>query len=120
MSNYLVYDDDCSICRSFKKFVSYLDAYNNIRFLPLREAEKIGLLDEIPELLRYSSFHLISSKGKESGSDAIPTLIGLLPAGKLVSFIIKRSFLLNRITDTLYKTFSRLHYSDRCKAKLPN
>src|SRR5579875_138134 len=86
---HLVYDADCTLCSRFKRVVDFLDKYEKLDYVSLREAEACGLLDSIPNGRRHSSFHLVSPKGKvTSGSQAIPELVRLLPSGTIVSFLI--------------------------------
>lgn len=116
MSNYiLVYDADCGPCRRFKDFVDFLDTHNQIDFVPLTQAEDFGLLNRIPQHLRYKSFHLISATGDiQSGPEAIPSLIHLFPLGHQLSKLIVLAPGGKRMMTSIYSTFSRLHDGSLC------
>jgi predicted DCC family thiol-disulfide oxidoreductase YuxK len=60
----LAYDADCSPCTRFRDLLDILDKYEKIDFMSLTEADQKGLLDVIPALLRYDSFHLIFPNGE--------------------------------------------------------
>jgi predicted DCC family thiol-disulfide oxidoreductase YuxK len=116
LSNYIiVYDADCGPCRRFKDFVDFLDIHNQIDFVPLTQAEDLGLLNRIPQYLRYKSFHLISPAGDiQSGPEAIPSLINLFPLGHQVSKLIVLAPGGKRMMRSIYSTFSRFHDSSSC------
>ncbi len=57
-----------------------------IHFVSLTEADKSGLLDQIPQSIRFKSFHLISPSGDiQSGAEALIDLI-TLPAPRTQYF----------------------------------
>jgi predicted DCC family thiol-disulfide oxidoreductase YuxK len=116
MPNYLLaYDADCGPCTQFKRLVDFLDAYHTIDFLSLTDANEHGLLNRIPESLRFESFHLISTNGDiQSGSDALLDLIGLFPLGRPISKIIILFPGGKLMIKFLYNTFSRLHNASSC------
>jgi predicted DCC family thiol-disulfide oxidoreductase YuxK len=116
MSNHvLVYDADCGPCRRFKHFVDFLDMDNQIDFVPLEQAENLGLLNRIPQDLRYKSFHLISPTGYiQSGSEALLSLIDLFPLGHNISKLILLAPGGKRIIMSIYSTFSRFHDRSSC------
>jgi predicted DCC family thiol-disulfide oxidoreductase YuxK len=111
----LAYDADCGPCTRFKRLVDFFDAYHKIDFLSLTDANEHGLLNRIPESLRFESFHLISTNGDiQSGSDALLHLIGLFPLGHAISKIIMFFPGGKQMIKFLYDTFSRLHNSSSC------
>jgi predicted DCC family thiol-disulfide oxidoreductase YuxK len=113
---FLAYDADCGPCTRFKQLVDFLDRYHRIDFLSLTKAEELGLLDRIPQSLKFTSFHLISSTGSTwSGAEALPSLIDLLPLGHPVSKLIVLLPAGKRVASFIYSTFSRLHESGSCK-----
>jgi predicted DCC family thiol-disulfide oxidoreductase YuxK len=116
LSKYLLaYDADCGPCAKFKRVVQILDMYNRIDFLSLLEAEKLGFLNEIPQDLRHSSFHLISPVGETwSGAEALPCLIDLFPLGHPISKLILLLPAGKRITKFIYSTLSKLRDSSSC------
>ena len=111
----LAYDADCGPCTRFKRLVDLLDAYHKIDFLSLTDANEHGLLNRIPESLRFESFHLISTNGDiQSGSDALLDLIGVFPLGSAISKIIIFFPGGEQTIKFLYDTFSRLHDASSC------
>jgi len=119
LSRYLMaYDADCGSCTKFKSLVAFLDSYRRIEPISLTKADKLGLLENIPQALRYNSFHLISPSGNiESGAEAFPTLIGLLPSGGPISKLIMLAPGGRGIVRFAYSVFSRLHDTMACTMK---
>jgi hypothetical protein len=73
LSNYIIaYDADCVPYSRFKHIVDLLDIYEIIDFISLKEADKSGLLDQVPQSIRFKSFHLLNPSGDiKSGPDAL-------------------------------------------------
>ncbi|MGH9975438.1 MAG: DCC1-like thiol-disulfide oxidoreductase family protein [Nitrososphaeraceae archaeon] len=119
MSNYvMVYDADCGPCMRFKDAISILDRHKRIDFIPLIEADRIGFLNQVPQSLRFKSFHLISPAGEiRSGEDAIIDLIKLLPVGHTISKIIVSAPYGIQMIKFIYSKLSRLHDSSSCRVK---
>ena len=116
MPSYLLaYDADCGPCIRFKRLVDFLDAYHVIDFMSLVDANELGLLNKVPESIRFKSFHLISPNGDiQSGSEALYDLIALFPLGCHISKLIVLFPGGKQMTRFLYYTFSRLHNSNSC------
>ena len=117
LSKYLLlYDSDCGPCTRFKRASDFLDAHRKIDFMPIDEAEELGLLDELQESRRHGSFHLVlPSREIESGTEALPTLIGLFPLGRLFSRAINSTPGGVRVLKFVYSTAARLHEAGSCK-----
>jgi predicted DCC family thiol-disulfide oxidoreductase YuxK len=117
LPNYIiVYDADCGPCRKFKQLLSCLDVYRQIQFVSQTEADKLGLLNRIPQSVRYKSFHLISSNlDIQSGAEALLRLIGLFPLGHPISKLITLAPGGKRIVTSVYSIFSKLHDAESCK-----
>ena len=112
----LVYDADCGPCTRFKKALDFLDANQNLVFMSIEHAERAGLLDALPDRRRHSSFHLIFlDRRLESGAEALPSLIRLLPTGRLFSKLIVSAPGGRALLSFLYSTVSRLHETGSCK-----
>jgi predicted DCC family thiol-disulfide oxidoreductase YuxK len=73
LSNYIIaYDVECIPSSRFKHIVDLLDIYEIIDFISLKEADKSGLLDQVPQSIRFKSFHLLNPSGDiKSGPDAL-------------------------------------------------
>lgn len=119
MSNQvLVYDADCGPCTRFKDAISFLNRRKRIDFIPLIEADRNGLLNQIPQSLRFKSFHLISPAGEiRSGEDAVIDLIKLLPVGNTISKIIVSAPFGIQMIKFIYSKLSRLYDSSSCRVK---
>jgi hypothetical protein len=83
---------------------------NQIDYEPLTQAEDLGLLNRIPEYLRYKSIHLISPTGDiQSGSEALPSLINLFPLGHHISKLIVLAPTGKRMMTFIYSTFCYIY-----------
>ena len=111
----MVYDSDCGICTRFKNVISFLDAHQRLAFAPLLTADKDGLLDSVPAHRRHRSFHLVNPSGRVySGADALPILVGLLPAGRPLESILSSAPPAMWLTRVVYESFVRHHDSGSC------
>jgi len=90
--------------------------YHQLEFLSLTEADEIGLLNRVPQSMRYNSFHLISPNlDIQSGAESLLDLIGLFPLGHHISKLIALAPGGKRLMTCVYSIFSKLHDSDSCK-----
>jgi predicted DCC family thiol-disulfide oxidoreductase YuxK len=111
----LAYDADCCPCTKFKRVIEFFDTRGAIDFVSLVEANELGLLDAIPERLRFRSFHLIAPTGRfESGANALRGLIRLLPSGWVTSEFIFSTPSGRRLVTFAYSSLSRLHDRGSC------
>jgi predicted DCC family thiol-disulfide oxidoreductase YuxK len=111
----LAYDVDCGPCTRFRHAVDILDKYEKIDFISLTEADQKGLLDTIPDSMRYKSFHLIfPNREVKSGSDALVELVAILPGGRVISPIINYFPVAKQIVHFIYTRFSKLHDRGSC------
>jgi predicted DCC family thiol-disulfide oxidoreductase YuxK len=111
----MAYDAGCGPCTKFRRVIEFLDTHGAIDFVSLSEANEMGLLDAIPERLRFRSFHLISPAGSlDSGADALPGLIRLLPTGWLTSEFIFSTPGVRRLVTFAYSSLSRMHDRSSC------
>ena len=122
MAKYIVaYDIDCGPCTKFKQVVDYLDIYNKIDFLSLKEANSNGMLEPIPEHLRFQSFHLVFPDGQVlSGADALLNLIEFLPAGTYLTKMIRKLPYHKRLVIYIYKKFAQLRNYSSCNLNYKN
>ena len=115
----LAYDSDCGSCSKFAHVVDILDKDGKIYFISLIKADQKGLLDKIPILLRYKSFHLISEKGEiKSGPEALLELIRILPGGKVIYPIINYFPAGKQVVRFIYNRLSRLHGTGSCSTDM--
>jgi predicted DCC family thiol-disulfide oxidoreductase YuxK len=111
----LAYDADCGPCTRFAHTVNTLDKNDRIDFISLAEADQKGLLDNIPTILRYKSFHLVMANGEvKSGSTALLELLRILPGGKVIFPIINYFPGGKQIVGFIYNRFSRMHDMGSC------
>lgn len=111
----LAYDADCGPCTRFRRVVGFLDAGRRISFISLTQADRDGVLDQVPAVMRHRSFHLAIPGGRVlSGAEAIPPLVRVLPAGRVVSRAMATAPGVPRTVRFVYGVFSRLHDSGAC------
>ncbi len=111
----LVYDAGCGPCTRFKQLVEFLDARGALAFLSLADADAEGMPDDVSPSRRHRSFHLVSPGGGVlSGAEALPTLISLLPAGRVTARFIVAAPGGVRALEFGYSALSRLHDAGRC------
>jgi predicted DCC family thiol-disulfide oxidoreductase YuxK len=110
----LAYDAGCGPCSKFRAVVGFLDARRHIDFVDIEDADRSGLLDGVPQALRYASFHIVArqstgagANGVASGSSAILPLVWALspPASR----VLKRVSSLEAALRFGYSALSRLH-----------
>jgi predicted DCC family thiol-disulfide oxidoreductase YuxK len=118
---FLAYDADCGSCTRFKGMVQWFDKYNHLEYISLINADDRGLLDSVPVGRRHKSFHLVSPEGRVTcGSDAIPSLVALLPLGSGLAVLIQKIPVAQSVVKFLYSTMSRLHETGSCSYKSDN
>lgn len=111
----LVYDGGCGPCSAFKALVAFLDPGRRLRFVPLADAERAGMLSTIRADLRWRSFHLVSSDGAAtSGARALPLLASFLPAGRVASKALSSCPPLNSAAAFGFSVLSRMHDRGDC------
>jgi predicted DCC family thiol-disulfide oxidoreductase YuxK len=113
----IFFDEDCALCLRFQKAVKSLDVHGKIEFIPIEEANSLGLLDGVPENRRFRSFHLVLADGRtRSGAEAIPGLIDVLYARGLASKVVFGFPGCFRMVSWVYTVFLRLHDSGHCSS----
>lgn len=111
----LVYDSSCGPCAAFRAFIGFLDPRKQLRFVPLGEAERAGMLSSVRADLRWRSFHLVSSEGAAaSGAQALPLLARFLPGGGAISKAMLACQPLNGAVAFGYSALSRMHDQGKC------
>ena len=112
----MAYDADCGPCTRFKQAVAILDIHRKVYFVPLGTADESGLLDGVPINLRHRSFHLVlSHEVVLSGANALPEVISLFPAGRLLSRIMIGAPGGRSAMNSVYSLFARLHDKGSCE-----
>jgi hypothetical protein len=86
--------------------------------VPLRKADAEGLMDGIPDELRYSAAHLLLPDGEMvSGAEAMVGLFAVLPGGRLLSSFVAGWGPSRRFSEFLYSVVSRLHSTSGCRSR---
>jgi len=112
----MAYDADCGPCTRFKQAIDFLDMHHRIEFISLVEADKRGLLEEVPLQRRFRSMHFISPDGEIwSSANALPTILRLLPFGGVVATLMTSVPGMMSLTRFVYSTFARLHDLGSCR-----
>ncbi len=110
----VLYDSQCKVCRRFRRIIEFLDTRHQLNFADLSEAVRFKV--DVPEDLLHRSFHILNSDGRiESGSRAIPRLIGLSPVGSIASRTMLKIPIIIRLTGFAYDVLLRLHFSRKCE-----
>jgi predicted DCC family thiol-disulfide oxidoreductase YuxK len=80
----VLYDQDCGFCRWSLGVVLRADRRRQLRPVALQWPEAKALLADLTPEQRMASWHLISPAGdRSSAGAALPTLVALLPGGRL-------------------------------------
>ena len=112
----MAYDSDCGPCRRFKSVVDFFDISHQIDFISLTVADDFGLLNKVPQLVRYKSFHLIFPNGDvQSGAEALLDVISLFPFGHHISKLFTLIPGYKGVITFAYSAISRSHNSGSCK-----
>lgn len=115
LGNYLVYYDFCSMCRTFRNFVTFFDFKNHLTTVSIADAASLGLLGGLPPSEHYKSFHLVVNDGRIfSAGTAIPILIGLLLNSKSISNSISGSKSLTFMMEGIYNLFAKAKHNLNC------
>jgi predicted DCC family thiol-disulfide oxidoreductase YuxK len=97
----IVYDADCGFCKWSLARILKRDRDRRLRPLALGTPEADGLLADLSEAERNSSWHLIAPDGRRrSAGEAAPPLLRLLPAGRPFAPLLAA---MPRLTDAAYR-----------------
>jgi predicted DCC family thiol-disulfide oxidoreductase YuxK len=97
----LLYDADCGFCKWATAKVLAWDRHRRLRPLPLQDPEADALLGGMDSERKMASWHLVDAQGAVySAGKAFPSLLRLLPAGRLPAAAAARfPELTNRLYD---------------------
>lgn len=100
---FLLYDDECGMCRAFARIVGALDLHRRMTRVPFAHPKASVLLNSLPLSEQYRSFHLVLPTGRiHSAGAGVPAVVGLLPTGAVVSKLLARAPQLLRTIRYLY------------------
>ena len=78
----LIYDGDCSFCRSSVGLLRRWDRRGRLTFVPFQNQAALEPLPAIARIELEQAMHLVSPAGHVSrGAAALPGILGLLPGG---------------------------------------
>jgi predicted DCC family thiol-disulfide oxidoreductase YuxK len=97
----VLYDGECGFCRWALARLLSLDRRRRLRPVPLAGAEADTLLADLTPERRNESWHLVSPSGeRRSGGAAVPSLLRLLPGGRVPADLLGRA---PRLTERAYR-----------------
>ncbi len=97
----VLYDGDCGLCKWLLAWLLRWDREGRLRPIALQRPEADVLLTDLDPAERMASWHLVSPGGKRvSAGPALPTLLGLLPGGRLPAAVFGR---FPRLTNAGYR-----------------
>jgi predicted DCC family thiol-disulfide oxidoreductase YuxK len=101
----VLYDEECGFCRWAIDRLLRWDRRDTLRAAPIQSDEGDGLLADLSQQARLSSWHLVTPDGhRYSGGAATGPLARLLPAGAPVALLAET---FPRSTDRLYRWVAR-------------
>ncbi|MEK7286085.1 MAG: DUF393 domain-containing protein [Nitrospirota bacterium] len=85
-----IYDANCRLCVSSKKWIERWDIKNNIQFIPFQSEEAKKKIPDIASLNRLDAMRVISPNGEISlGVSAFRTMLFFLPMGKIIALFFR-------------------------------
>lgn len=87
----LLFDGGCGICLHSRDVFAALDRHDRFAFDRIARHDR-GLLADVPEQERYSSWHVVHPDGTlEHGSTGLTTTIAELPGGRMLAWPLRRA-----------------------------
>jgi predicted DCC family thiol-disulfide oxidoreductase YuxK len=87
----VLYDGHCGFCMWLLAALLRWDRSRRLRPLALQRPQAENMLNELTQVQRMVSWHLISPEGQRwSGGAALPPLLRLLPAGQFPAALLAR------------------------------
>lgn len=84
----LIYDAECRLCVSSKKWVARWDRRHRIAFLPFQNPEAKKLVPELGEMTCIDAMRFIGpDRSVSSGVDAFRKMLPFLPMGRLLALL---------------------------------
>jgi predicted DCC family thiol-disulfide oxidoreductase YuxK len=113
----LIYDAECRLCLSSKKWIERWDRRHRIHFLPFQNPEAKKLAPELGEMTCIDAMRLVGPDGSiSSGVEAFRKMLPFLPLGRALAlfFLIPGAPRLalkiyGHIAENRYRWFGRAH-----------
>ena len=113
----LIYDAECRLCLSSKRWIERWDRRQRITFLPFQNPEARKLAPELGEMSCMDAMRLVAPDGSiSSGVDAFRKMLPFLPLGKVlalffylpgVPWLARKVY--GRVAENRYRWFGRAH-----------
>jgi predicted DCC family thiol-disulfide oxidoreductase YuxK len=103
----LFYDAGCPACRLFARLMLVADTERRIRTAPLDSEEADRLLGDLPEGVRFGSFHLVVGDRRVGAGPGIGLLLEQARLTRPLGRLVHRSDLARRAAAAMYDVLSR-------------
>lgn len=110
----LVYDGSCRICTRLANALREWDRRHLVDVVPSQAAGVMARFPWIPPRAYAESIQLVGPRGATwQGAAAIEELLGVLPRGRLISWMFRIPFV-RVLADRFYRWFARNRYHLGC------
>lgn len=107
---YLVYDGACELCQRLCRAVQQADIRHRLHAVTFGDPLAAQLLAKLPPDQWRNTFHLVSPDGKvRSGDAAMPVIVGLLPLGAPLAWLMTAPGIGTPLTNLMYRRLTGLH-----------
>jgi predicted DCC family thiol-disulfide oxidoreductase YuxK len=87
----VLYDGECGFCKWLLGWLLRFDRARRLRPVALQRPEAEALLADLDPAERMASWHLVAPDGQRiSAGPALPSLLRLLPGGRLLAAVLDR------------------------------
>jgi predicted DCC family thiol-disulfide oxidoreductase YuxK len=112
----VVYDGDCRVCTRLAKILREWDHPHRLEVVSSQQQGVMARFPWIPPRAYVEALQLVAADGTTwQGAAAIEQLLGVLPRGRLVSWVFRLPFV-RGLADRFYRWFARNRYRLGCGA----
>jgi predicted DCC family thiol-disulfide oxidoreductase YuxK len=116
----VVFDGDCRVCTRIAGALKEWDGERQLEIVTSQQPEVMARFPWIPPHAYADALQLIAADGTTwQGAAAIEELLGVLPRGRLVSWLFTIPFA-RTLADRFYRWFARNRYRLGCGAHCPS
>jgi predicted DCC family thiol-disulfide oxidoreductase YuxK len=121
----VIYDGDCKVCEKMIRMLRKWDRNQQLEIVPSQDSGVCARFPWIPSRAYTDSIQVVrASDGKTwQAAAALEELLGVLPKGRLISWLFKIPFA-RPLADRFYRWFarnrSRFGCSDHCQMRRPD